>query len=425
MAKIASIRAREILDSRGIPTIEGILTLDDKREVRAAASSGESVGKNEGQELRDHDENRYDGMGVLKSISFINELIGPKLAGADAANHIDMDYWLIKADGTKERSKLGVNTIMTVSQLLLKAAALSAGVPIFQFVNTQVNKFVEKPITLERLPSPIFNIINGGKHGSANLDFQEFHIIPSTSSGFARALEVGSGIYTTLKKVLEYRNAAIAVSEEGGFSPNLLTNTDALEVIKEAITQKKLHLGVDVFMGLDCASSHFYHGGKYTIKDKPQPLVAADFISFLVSLTADYSILVLEDPLSEEDEDNWKKITETLGSTVYILSDDFSAGNRERVSHVIESNSCNAVLLKFNQVATITELFELTALLKKHGSKVVFSQRLGETTDSIIADIAVGIGCDFVKFGSPVRGERVAKYNRLLEIESMIATPHS
>lgn len=421
MAKIISVRAREVLDSRGVPTIEGILTAEGGIEVRAQASSGESIGKNEGAELRDRDENRYQGMGVIKAVSYINDAIGKKLVGADVSNHIDIDYWLLKADGTKDRSHLGVNTIMTVSQLLLKAAAAAEELPLYRFVNKQCNKYVEKPIVIERLPSPIFNIINGGKHGSTNLEFQEFHIIPSTSAKFSDALEMGSGIYATLKQVLEYRNAATAVSEEGGFSPNLLTNIDALEVIKEAISQKRLRLGVDVFMGLDCASSHYFRGGKYTIKDKPQSLSPDDYMTFMIGLTTDYKILILEDALSEEDEESWIKLTESLGGTVYIASDDFTAGNRDRVANIISKKACNAVLLKFNQVATIAELFELSALLKKNGIKIVFSQRLGETTDSILADLAVGVGADFVKFGSPVRGERVVKYNRLLEIETEIA----
>lgn len=420
MAQISKIIAREILDSRGLPTIEAKLILKTGEEVVAQASSGESLGKHEGAELRDADPSRYNGLGVKKAVSFINDLIGPKLVGANPEKHVDIDYWLLKADGTKNKSRLGVNTILTVSQLLFKAAAMSAHQPLFQFANSECNKFSREKITIERLPSPIFNLINGGKHGSTNLEFQEFHIIPSTSTKFSEALAQGSDIYHSLKSVLDYRNVSTSVSEEGGFTPNLLTNTDALEVIKETIVQKKLKLGVDIFFGLDCASSHFFKSGKYALKDKPQALSPDDYVQFMIGLASQYNILVLEDPLDQEDDAYWKKITEKIGASTYIAADDFTSGDVELMQKALKENACNAVVLKFNQVGTITELFEITNLLKQHKVKIIFSQRLGETTDSIIADLAVGIAADFVKFGSPARGERVVKYNRLLEIETML-----
>lgn len=417
MAQITQIKAREILDSRGLPTIEGVLILSTGQEVRAQASSGSSVGKNEGIELRDNDA-RYDGMGVSQAVSYINNLINPKLKGVDISRSFDIDRWLIAADGTKNRSKLGVNTIMTVSQLVWKGAAAVTNTPFYKHINLQYNGFTKSKLVADKIPSPIFSIINGGKHGSTNVEFQEFHIIPPTSKTYSKALELCSEIYGTLKQVLDYRNASVSVSEEGGFTPNLLSNVDALELIKEAINERHLKLGVDVFLGLDCAANFYYKNGKYSIKDKPQPLVTEEYIKFLKEITNEYSILILEDPLQEEDFEGWKKITEALGGKTYIVGDDFTAGNNEQVIKALEQNACSAVIIKFNQVSTITELLELTLILKQKNTKTVFSQRLGETTDSIISDIAVGIGADFVKFGSPARGERVVKYNRLLEIES-------
>jgi enolase len=294
---------------------------------------------------------------------------------------------------------------------------MAAGIPIYQFINNQYSVASKTNTVVAKIPSPIFNMINGGKHGSTNLDFQEFHVIPPTSISFAKALELGGDVYSTLKKILDYRNASIAVSEEGGFTPNLLSNIDALELLKEAISQRKLKLGIDVFIGLDCAANHYYKNGKYLIKDKPQPVTKEEYIQFLLERVGEYNILILEDPLEEEDFDGWKKITEGIGSKTYIVADDFATGDNQLVKKALEQSACNAVIVKFNQVATITELLELTHILKQKNTKIVFSQRLGETTDSIIADIAVGIGADFVKFGSPVRGERVVKYNRLLEID--------
>lgn len=416
MAKISKIVAREVLDSNGTPTIEGKLFLDSGETVWAQASSGASIGKFEALELRDGD-TRYDGKGVNKSISYINNLIGPKLVGADVSRYAEIDQWLIKADGTPNKVKLGSNTLMVVSQLVWKAAASVVKQPFYSFINHYFNDSLHQVVPLDKIPSPIINIINGGKHGTTNIEFQEFHIVPSTSMKFSAALELGSQVYKTIQKVLTYRNAGISVSDEGGFAPNLLTNTDALEVIKEAVNQDKLNLGEDIFMGLDCAATSYFKDGKYLIKDRQQALSTTEYIDFLSELTRNYSVLVLEDPLEEEDMSGWKMITQKMGTSVYIVGDDLTAGNRDRVDEAIKNAACNACVLKFNQVATIVELLELAAILKSKSLKTVFSHRLGESTDSIIADIAVGMAADFVKFGSPVRGERVVKYNRLLEIE--------
>lgn len=417
MAKIKKIVSREILDSRGIPTVEACLTLDTEISVTAAASSGESIGEHEAKDLRDGDAQRFQGRGVLKAVSFINDLIAPKLVGVSCDRQIDVDYWLMKVDPSPTKTQFGVNSLLTVSQLLLKAAAADARLPLYKYVNQFFNKLFNNPFDIQKIPSPIFNMINGGKHGVKNLEFQEFQIIPLTSIPFSKALQMGAEMYHEVKKTLEYRNAGISVSEEGGFTPNLLTNHDALDLLKETITDRKLMIGVDIFLGLDLASSYFYKDGKYYIKDKAKPLKIDEYIDFLVELNKTFKILILEDAIEQEDFLGWKKMTQKTGSDTYIIGDDFLAGSKERVLRAIKENACSGLLLKLNQTSTITELFEVINLAKQGSLKVIFSQRLGETNDDFIADVAVGIQSDFIKFGPPVRGERVAKYNRLLAIE--------
>jgi len=420
MVKIKKIIASEILDSRGFPTIEGRLILDNDKEVIATASSGESRSKYEGVEIRDLDENRYDGLGVKKAVSYINDLIGPKLIGVSPEEQIDIDYWLIKADGTENKSLLGVNTLMTVSQLILKASAIQQNLPLYKYFNSLYNQTFKKQLSIEKIPAPIFCLINGGKHGAKNLEFQEFQIIPSTSLNFSGSLQLAVEMYHGLKKVLDYRNAGTTVSEEGGFAPNLLTNIDGLEVLRETLLQKKHQLAADVFLGLDLAASQFYKNGRYIIKDKANPLTVSEHIEYLHEINKEYSLLLLEDPIDEEDFENWRKINSQLGSNTYIVGDDLIAGNKKRLLRAINEKAASAVVIKFNQTSTISEMLEIINLAKTSNFKIIFSHRLGETNDPIIADLAVGIQADFVKFGAPVRGERVAKYNRLLEIETEI-----
>lgn len=417
MAKIQKIQSREILDSRGIPAIEAEVILDNGKSAVAISTSGESLGKYEGVELRDKNDNRYGGTGVKTAVSYINDLIGPKLVGVDPTTQVEIDQWLVKADGTDNKSRLGVNTIMLISQLVLKAAAVELGVPCYRYVNSLFTKITGKKITLERIPALIVNVLNGGKHGTRNLEFQEFHIIPSTSLSYSRSLQFAVEAYRSLRQVLEYRNAGIAVSDEGGFVPSLLTNIDALEIIKESLVQKKAHLGVDVYLGIDLAASQFFSGGRYQLKDRQQPLKIDEYIDFLMYINKEYSILVLEDPVEQEDFAGWKMLNEKVGANTYVVGDDFLAGRKSRLLKAIKEKACSAILVKFNQAGTITEMFETIAAATEANFKVIFSHRLGESNDSVIADIAVGTQADFVKFGAPVRGERVAKYNRLLQIE--------
>jgi len=417
MAKIKKIYAYEIIDSRGYPTIEGKLILSNGVEVVTSIPAGTSIGKSEALELRDKDQARFDGMGVTKAVSYINDLIGPKLVGVSPLKQEEIDSWLIKADGTNNKHKLGGNTLLTISQLIVKAAAADLKVSLFRYINSLYQSIFKAPIALERLPDPIFNIINGGKHANNNLEFQEFQVIPSSSYSFTDAYKIGVEIYHELQKVLAYRNANISVGEEGGFAPNFPTNLDAIEILNETIVQKNLKVGMDVFLGLDVAASHFYKDGKYHIKDKPHPLKVDEYMEFILKLVTNYSILVLEDPLHEDDWQNWVKFNQNMPKNIYLVGDDIITTNKERLKRAIKEKACTTVLVKPNQIGTITETLEVIDLARKNNFNYIVSHRSGETNDSFIADFAVGVQADFVKFGASARGERLAKYNRLWQIE--------
>ncbi len=420
MAKIKKITAREVLDSRGIPTIEANLELDTGQHVQAIASSGQSKGKYECKELRDGDIARYNGFGVLKAVSYINNLIAEKIEGIEINRHIEIDQWLAEADGTEDFSKLGVNAVLTVSQLMLKAGAISNQLPIYEYVNQLFNTLFKKSVPLQRLPSPIFSVLNGGKHGAKNLDFQEFHVVPASSMSFSNSLEIVVSLYDNMREIFKRRNMPISVSEEGGFTPTLYSNEEGFVIIKEALHSKGLKLGVDIFTGLDCATDTYYKSGKYFLKDAGSGLKVDQYIKLLRSLVDKYNILILEDPINEEDHKTWRSLTEIIGKQTFVVGDDYTSGNIDRLKKVIEGKGCNAVLIKFNQTGTIYQLMQLADLIRFSDLKLVFSHRLGESTDSIIADIAVGLQADFVKFGAPSGGERVVKYNRLLHIEALL-----
>lgn len=417
MAKIKKIYAYEIIDSRSYPTIEGKLILDNGQTVTTSIPSGTSIGKYEALELRDNDPARFDGMGVSSAVNIINQVIGPKLVGSDPVKQKDIDFWLIEADGTKNKSKLGGNTTLTISQLILKAAAQTQGVPLFKYINELYQNYFKTKLKIEKIPAPIFNVLNGGKHANNNLEFQEFQVIFSSSFIFSKAYQTGVEVFHELERVLKYRNANISVGEEGGFAPNLTTNIDALEVLNQTLNQKKLRAGVDVFLGMDIAASHFFKDQKYYIKDKPHPLNFNEYFDFVVALTKDYSILLLEDPLNQDDFDGWTKLNNVISREIYLIGDDLLATNKERLLKAIKQKSCTTVLVKPNQIGTISETFEVIDLAQKNNINYIISHRSGETNDTFIADFAVGVQADFVKFGAPSRGERVAKYNRLWQIE--------
>lgn len=416
-SKIYSITAREILDSRGNPTIETTVIFESGYRGVASVPAGASLGTYEAQELRDGDEKRYNGMGVLKAVANVNTVIGPHLKGMDGSNQGQIDKAMVDLDGTPNKAKLGANSILSVSLATAVAAANEQRVPLYAYLNTM---FSASLLTkMERIPTPTFNVINGGLHGAGNLDFQEFHIVPATSKPYHEALQMGAELYHSLKKILIYRNAVHSVGDEGGFAPNLFTNLDALEIIMEGIGQlPQYRFGTDVFLGLDVAASHFKTDRGYVIKDRASGFTPKDFIKYLKDLHAKYHLLTLEDPLDEDDWENWTEITQQMGTDVLIVGDDLLATNPERLKKALELKACSAILLKPNQIGTLSEFLAVVVMAKKNDIKCIVSHRSAETNDSTIADLAVAIQSDYVKFGAPARGERVAKYNRLLQIES-------
>jgi len=416
MAKIAKVYAREILDSRGTPTIETTIWLDNGYAGTAAVPSGSSTTKHEAVELRDNDPHRFHGLGVLKAINNVNQVIAPKIIGLDPSQQTTLDQTLINLDGTSNKAKLGGNTLLSVSEAALKAAAAHFKLPIYQYL---IKKY-QLVKDLKRMPNPTFNIINGGAHGAGNLDFQEFHVIPSIRFPYHQALEIGAEIYHSLEKTLKRRRAIHSVGDEGGFAPNLFTNLDALEVILEAINQTEHKFAQDVFLGLDVAASWFYKNKQYQIKDRAQPYNTKELIAYYIQLNREYRLFSLEDPLEENDWDGWAKLTTDLSSDTLIVGDDLLSTNKNRVQKAIEKKACNAILVKPNQIGTISETIEVIKVCRQAGWKIIVSHRSGETNDTFIADFAVGVGANYTKFGAPARGERVAKYNRLLAIESQL-----
>lgn len=416
MSKINKISAREILDSRGNPTIETGVALEDGSTGIASVPSGASLGKYEAVELRDGDPARFGGMGVLKAVANVDQVISPKLLGFDPTKQGEIDKLMVDLDGTKDKSKLGANSILSVSLAVACAAANSSKTPLYKYLNLLFGGVL--PTQISKMPTPTFNIINGGKHGAGNLDFQEFHVVPTTTKPYREALQIGEEIYQKLKQVLIYRNAIHSVGDEGGFAPNLFTNLDALEAILEAIKMTPYVFGRDIFLGLDVAATHFKKGGNYQIKDRPIPLAPDEFIEYLQDLNNQYRLLILEDPLGEDDWEGWVQLTGILGKGTLVVGDDFLATSLQRVNQAIDKKACTAILVKPNQVGTLTETLEVIKVARQGGLKIVISHRSGETNDTFIADLAVAVGAEYVKFGAPARGERVAKYNRLLEIEA-------
>lgn len=416
--KIYSVTAREILDSRGNPTIETTVILESGYRGVASAPSGASLGKYEAVELRDADTKRFGGKGVLKAIANVNTTIHNKLKGMDALSQGIIDKTLVDLDGSKDKHTLGANSILSVSLAVLVASANALGKPLYQYVNALFT--VSCPTVITRIPTPTFNIINGGKHGAGNLDFQEFHIIPASNKSYSDALRMGVELYNGVRQILTYRNAVHSVGDEGGFAPDLFTNIDALAIIMDAIRASVYRFGVDVFMGLDLASNHFYKDHAYHIKDRSAPYSGRDFIVYLKELFTQYKLLIIEDGLAEDDWEHWQELTLEIGKDVLVVGDDLLATNPERLTKAITEKACTAILLKPNQIGTVSEFLAVATIAKANDIKTIVSHRSGETNDTSIADLAVAIQSDYVKFGAPARGERVAKYNRLLQIEQDI-----
>lgn len=405
MASIEAVGAREILDSRGNPTVEVEVALDDGTLSRAAVPSGASTGAFEAVELRDGDE-RYGGKGVKKAVAAVLDRIGPELVGFEASEQRLVDATLIQLDGTQGKSEFGANAILGVSLAVAKAAAESAELPLFRYIGGP-NAYL--------LPVPMMNILNGGAHADSNVDVQEFMIAPIGAPTFAEAVRWGAETYHALKSVLKARGLATGLGDEGGFAPNLESNRMALDLITEAIGQTGLTIGSDIALAFDVAATEFYKDEIYNFEGNEQ--IAEQMIDYYTSLVADYPIVSIEDPLSEEDWSGWEALTERLDDIVQIVGDDLFVTNPQRLARGIEAGAANALLVKVNQIGTLTETLDAVDLAHRHGYRCMMSHRSGETEDTTIADLAVAVNCGQIKTGAPARSERVAKYNQLLRIE--------
>lgn len=409
MAQIRQVYAREILDSRSHPTVEAKIILDDGFYGVSSAPSGASIAKSEGIEVRDADPQRFAGLGVRKAVANVVEIIGPKLIGTDCNNQAKIDQILLELDRTENKQKLGVNAILPVSAAAAAAAASSQRLPLYRYLNKLAQ-------TIPKIPIPMFNIINGGKHGDGNLDFQEFMIVPASSYNFATSLQMGVEIYDALKKVLIARKEVVSVGDEGGFAPSFYTNAEALEVLSESVGATVYRAGRELFFALDVAATQFQKDSGYLIRDRASPLSSAEFIDYYKDLLTRFHLLILEDPLGEEDWEGWKSLTGQVGNQLIIVGDDLLATNVKRLGRAIKEKAANGILIKPNQAGTVTETLTVIKTAAAAGWKIIVSHRSGETIDTFVADLAVAVGADYVKFGAPARGERVAKYNRLLEI---------
>ncbi len=413
MSKIKKIVAREILDSRGQPTVEAIVQLEDAAVGIYSVPSGTSVGKHEAFELRDGDKTRFGGKGVLKVLGNISTVLAPQIIGMDAQNQQEIDSAMITLDGTDDKSKLGANSILALSGAIAKAQSASEKVPLYQYIA----KIAGASTREFSIPTPMFNILNGGLHAGFNLDFQEFLIVPPKANTFSQNLKFAAEVYSHLKDVLKSQNYATLLGDEGGFAPALYSNMEAFKVFEEAVTSAGYKTGLDAFFSLDVAASNLKKGSTYRIKDKPVPQTAGDLIEFYISLNEQYHLLSLEDPFADDDWNDWTNLLEKLGGETLIVGDDLTSTNIKLLDKAIEEHALNAVIVKPNQIGTISETLKFIQRAKEAKLKIVVSHRSGETNDDFIADLSVGIGADYAKFGAPARGERVAKYNRLLEIE--------
>jgi len=406
MSIITEIRSREILDSRGNPTVEAEVYLESGHFGRASVPSGASTGIHEALELRDGDKTRYLGRGVKNAVKNVNEIIAPELIGRDALSQENIDSILIELDGTPNKSRLGANAILAVSLAVAKAAANFLGLPLYRYIGG---------VSAKTLPVPFMNIINGGKHADNPLDFQEFLIVPAGSNSFKEALRMGAETFHTLKKVLQTKGLNTNVGDEGGFAPNLSTNEEAIECIIEAIEKANYKPGKDIFIAIDVASSNIYEDGQYTFGGKKY--TPDELISYYDVLLSKYPIISIEDGMAEDDWDNWKTLTERLGNKVQLIGDDIFVTNITRFSKGIEMGVANSILIKVNQIGTLSETLATIEMAKRAGYTAMISHRSGETEDTTIADLAVATGCGQIKTGAPSRTDRVAKYNQLLRIE--------
>jgi enolase 1/2/3 len=415
MTKIANIKGREVLDSRGNPTVEADVILEDGTVGSACAPSGASTGSREALELRDGDASRYLGKGVLKAVEAVNSKIRDALVGKDAADQRALDQIMLDLDGTENKANLGANAILAVSLAAAKAAAISLGKPLYAHIadiNGTSGKF--------SMPVPMMNILNGGEHADNNVDIQEFMVQPVSAKSFSEALRVGAEIFHSLKKVLKAQGLNTAVGDEGGFAPNLPSNEAALAVIQEAVEKAGYKLGTDVTLALDCASSEFYKDGQYQLSGEGKSFDSEGFADYLAGLCERYPIVSIEDGMDESDWDGWKVLTDKLGSKVQLVGDDLFVTNTKILKQGIEKGVGNSILIKFNQIGSLSETLDAIKMAQDAGFTAVISHRSGETEDTTIADLAVATCAGQIKTGSLCRSDRVAKYNQLLRIEEAL-----
>ncbi len=414
MSDIIMVKAREILDSRGNPTVEAEVWLETGYFGRAAVPSGASTGSREALELRDGDKKRYLGKGVTLAVKNINEEIAPKLIGMEAQDQVGVDRYLIELDGTENKSRLGANAILAVSMAVARAASEELGLPLYRYLGG-VGAYI--------LPVPMMNVLNGGKHADNNLDIQEFMIVPVGAPTFREALRMGSETFHNLKKILKSKGLNTAVGDEGGFAPNLSSNEEALEVLMEAIDKAGYVAGKDIFIALDAAASEFYEGGIYRMAAEKKPeKTAEEMVDYYEDLVNKYPIISIEDGMAEDDWDGWKILTDRLGNKIQIVGDDIFVTNTKILARGIKEGVANSILIKLNQIGTITETFEAIDMAHKASYSCVVSHRSGETEDTIIADLAVAARTGQIKTGSLSRTDRVAKYNQLLRIEEELGS---
>jgi enolase len=409
MSEIINVHAREILDSRGNPTVEAEVTLFSGIIGRASVPSGASTGEHEMIELRDKDKRRYLGLGVAKAVDNVIHKIGPEIIGMDCLRQRDIDYAMIKLDGTDNKGMLGANAILGVSLACCRAAAEFFQTPLYRYIGG---------ILAREIPVPMANILNGGKHADNNVDIQEFMIVPAGAASFKEGLRMCAEVFHSLKGVLKEKGHNTTVGDEGGFAPNLKSNEEALELIAASIEKANYRPGVDMYIALDAAASSFFTGGKYVMAAEKKPNKSADeMVRYYKDLVKKYPIISIEDGLAEDDWEGWKTLTEALGKKVQIVGDDLFVTNRKRLERGIASGAANSILIKLNQIGTLTETLETIQMAKEAGYTTVISHRSGETEDNYMADVAVGANCGQIKSGSMSRSERLAKYNQLLRIE--------
>ena len=406
--EIIDVVGRQILDSRCFPTVEVEVYLDDGTVGRAAVPSGASTGMYEAVELRDGDKDNYLGKGVLKAVQNINDTIAEELVGCNVFDQTYIDKTLIELDGTHNKGNLGANAILGVSLACANAAAASLGLPLYQYIGG---------VNAKVLPVPMMNIINGGSHADNSVDLQEFMVMPAGAPTFSEALRMCATVYHTLKKILHDKGYSTAIGDEGGFAPNLKSNEEAIEVIIEAITKAGFKPGEDIFIAIDAASSEYYKDGKYVLENEGKTLTAEEMVSFFEDWVSKYPIISIEDGMAEEDWEGWKLMTEKLGKKVQLVGDDLFVTNTERLETGIEKGVANSILIKLNQIGTLTETLNAIEMANRAGYTAVVSHRSGETEDTTIADLVVATNAGQIKTGAPARSERVAKYNQLIRIE--------